>query len=254
MASCSARESCNVLSAGRGAPVRGRRSTSQESFARYGDDLVTKKESKPARAQSTADCASNKFAVPRETMNDRATHIGGREMEMRSNEARMTARLRLVEEHVRLENLHDLGGILGTFGPDARYDDEPWDDHRIGRDQVQLYYKELLAAAADFRIEVRNRYATDEAVILEVTVSGTHTGAWRDLPPTGKPISFPLCGIFTFDSEDRILGEKIYYDRATLLRQLGVFREPTSMAGRFLTAVNHPLTIAGAFGRRLIGN
>jgi steroid delta-isomerase-like uncharacterized protein len=173
-------------------------------------------------------------------------------METESNETRLNARLRLVEEHVRLENLHDLDGILGTFGKEARYDDEPWDDHRIGRDEVQLYYKELLAAADDFRIDIRNRYVTAEAVILEVTISGTHTGAWRGLPPTGRPVSFPLCGIYTFDSEDRILGEKIYYDRATVLRQLGVFREPTSLAGRLLTAINHPLTIARAFARKLM--
>jgi hypothetical protein len=51
----------------------------------------------------------------------------------------------------------------------------------------------------------------------------------------------------------RILGEKIYCDRATVLGQLGVFREPTSIAGRLLVAINHPFTIAGAFGRRLRG-
>jgi steroid delta-isomerase-like uncharacterized protein len=174
-------------------------------------------------------------------------------METESNETQLNARLRLVEEHVRLENLHDLDGILGTFGPQARYDDEPWDDHRIGRGEVQRYYKELLVAADDFRIDIRNRYVTEGAVILEVTISGTHTGTWRGLPATGRPVSFPLCGIYTFDSEDRIFGEKIYYDRATVLRQLGVFREPTSIAGRLLTAINHPLTIARALGRKVFG-
>jgi steroid delta-isomerase-like uncharacterized protein len=175
-------------------------------------------------------------------------------MEAKSSEARTKARIQIVEEHLRLENLHDLDGILGTFGPSARYDDEPWGDHRIDRDQVHLYYMQMLSAAADFRIEVRNRYVTDEAVILEVTISGTHTGAWRGLPATGKKVSFPLCGIFTFDSEDRILGEKIYYDRASIFRQLGIFWEPTSVAGRVLTAINHPLTIAGAFFRKIIGH
>jgi steroid delta-isomerase-like uncharacterized protein len=175
-------------------------------------------------------------------------------MEAGSSEARMKARLQLVEEHIRRENLHDLDGILDTFGPDARYDDEPWDDHRLGRDQVHLYYKQLLAAAPDLRIEVRQRYATDQAVILEVTISGTQTGAWRGLPGTGRSFSFPLCGIFTFDPEDRILGEKIYYDRAAILKQLGLFREPTTIAGRLLTAISHPLTIAGAFVRKIVGH
>ena len=169
------------------------------------------------------------------------------------DKARIEARLRLVEEHVRFENMHNLDGILGTFGPEARYDDEPWGDHRSGRDQVELYYRDLLTATADFCIEVRNRYATDEAVILEVTISGTHTGPWRGLPATGKKVSFPLCGIFTFDSEDRISGEKIYYDRATVLGQLGIFHEPSTIAGLLLTAINHPLTIAGAFARKIFG-
>jgi hypothetical protein len=74
-------------------------------------------------------------------MNERAIHSEANQMEEMSSEARISARIQLVEEHVRLENLHDLDGILDTFGPDARYDDEPWDDHRIGRDQVHLYYK-----------------------------------------------------------------------------------------------------------------
>ena len=171
-------------------------------------------------------------------------------MEAISRDDRIKVRLQLVEEHVRLENLHDLDGILATFGPGARYEDEPWNDHRIGHDEVHLYYKDLLGASADFQIEIKNRYTTDDAVILEVTISGTHTGAWRGLPPTGKSISFPLCGIFTFDQEDKLLGEKIYYDRATVFRQLGVFREPTTIVARFLTAINHPLTITRAFIRK----
>src|SRR5437899_3345957 len=37
-----------------------------------------------------------------------------------------TARLDTVEEHVRLENRHDLAGIMATFGSDAAYGDAPW--------------------------------------------------------------------------------------------------------------------------------
>jgi hypothetical protein len=35
--------------------------------------------------------------------------------------------------------------------------------------------------------------------------------------------------------------------RATVLRQLGVFREPSSLLGRVLTALTHPVTIARAY-------
>ena len=54
----------------------------------------------------------------------------------------------------------------------------------------------------------------------------------RGLPPTGRPVQFPLCGVFTFDAENRLAGEKIYYDRATVLHQLGVFHEPDGVVGR----------------------
>ena len=36
----------------------------------------------------------------------------------------------------------------------------------------------------------------------------------------------PLCGIYTFEDGDSLAGERIYYNRAALLRQLGVFHEP----------------------------
>jgi len=174
-------------------------------------------------------------------------------METGPNEARLKARLERVAEHVRQENLHNLDGILATFGPEARYDDEPWDDHRVGRDGVESYYRELLAAAPDLKIEVKKRHAAEETVILEVIISGTQTGAWRGLPATGRAFSFPLCGIYTFDAGDRILGEKIYYDRAAALKQLGIFREPASVMGQIATALNHPWVIMRAFVRRWLG-
>ena len=111
------------------------------------------------------------------------------------------ARLALVEEHVRLENRHDLDGIMGTFGASARYDEEPWDDHHIGREAVRAYYDALLRAMPDLAIEVGQRHVAGDAVLLEVIISGHHLGVWRGLPPTGRPVQFPLCGVFTFDAE-----------------------------------------------------
>jgi steroid delta-isomerase-like uncharacterized protein len=165
--------------------------------------------------------------------------------------ANLEARVRTVEEHVGGENAHDLGRLMQTFGPDARYDDEPWDEHHLGRDQVTTYYETLLRAMPDLNIDVRRRHVSEEAIILEVVITGTHLGPWRGLPGTGRRLEFPLCGIFTFDEQDRLLGEKIYYDRATVLRQIGMFHEPTSGVGRVMTPLTHPATMARAVGRTL---
>ncbi|HEY2745710.1 MAG TPA: ester cyclase [Polyangia bacterium] len=165
--------------------------------------------------------------------------------------ANLDARVRLVEEHVRCENDHDLARIMDTFGAEARYDDEPWNEHHEGRDRVSAYYQTLLSAAPDLHIDVRRRHVSDDAIVLEVVISGTHLGAWRGLPGTGRHLEFPLCGIYTFDAHDRLSGEKIYYDRATVLRQIGMFHEPESGIGRVMTPLMHPATVARALGRTL---
>jgi hypothetical protein len=64
-------------------------------------------------------------------------------------------------------------------------------------------------------------------------------------------VEFPLCGVYTFDAHDRLAGERIYYDRGSVLAQLGVFHEPQSTLGKLSIAVTHPLTIARALLRKL---
>ena len=160
---------------------------------------------------------------------------------------RLKTRLAAVEEHVRCENRHDLAGVMATFGTDARYDDEPWRDHRLGLGGVHSYYTELFASLPDLAIEIQHRHVASDAILLEVAIRGTHLGVWRGgLPATGRRVDFPLCGVFTFDAQDRIAGERIYYDRGTVMRQLGLFYEPESVLGRVVTALSHPLTIARA--------
>ncbi len=165
---------------------------------------------------------------------------------------RGSARIALVEQHIRLENEHDLEGVLRTFGERACYDDEPWGQHYTGLNGVRAFYEQLMSALPDLEIEVQRRHVTDDAIVVEVIIRGTHLGSWRGLPATGRRIEFPLCGLYTFDSEDRLAGERIYYDRGTVLRQLGVFHEPQSLLGQISILATHPATIARAFARKLL--
>jgi steroid delta-isomerase-like uncharacterized protein len=160
-------------------------------------------------------------------------------------------RVAALEEHVRFENLHDLEGIMKTFGEGSRYDDEAWDEHYVGAEAVRSYYTDLIRAAPDLHIDVRRRHVTPEAIVLEVVITGTHSGMWRGLPGTGKRVEFPLCAVYTFGPEGKLASEKIYFDRATVLRQLGVFHEPTRWLGRVLTPLTHPVTMTRALGRAI---
>jgi len=164
---------------------------------------------------------------------------------------RKSARLALVHEHVRLENEHHLEGVLSTFGKNANYEDEAWGDRFAGRDGVRLYYEQLIDALPDLEIRVLKEHVSESNVLLDVLICGTHLGPLRGLPATGRRVEVPLCGVYTFGDDDRLAGERIYYDRATVLRQLGVFREPQTLVGRIGLVLNHPLTIARALFRSL---
>jgi len=158
-------------------------------------------------------------------------------------------RLTIVREHIRLENAHDLTGVMDTFGPDATYDDEPWDEHHLGREAVQSFYQQLISVLPNLHIDVRKEHLTPDAIIVECVISGTHKASWRGLPATGRRIEFPVCGVYSFAADGKLAGEKIYYDRATILRQLGVFRESTNRSGKLFLFVNHPINIVTAWLR-----
>jgi len=141
---------------------------------------------------------------------------------------------------------------MATFGRRAWYDDEPWGEHHEGRDAVRSYYEDLLASLPDLRIEVTRCLAAEEGVALEVRISGTHLGSWRGLPATGRAVMFPLCGLYTFDEEGKIAGERIYYDRGSVLRQVGLYHDPQSLLGRLETLLAHPVTVTRAYARALL--
>jgi steroid delta-isomerase-like uncharacterized protein len=162
------------------------------------------------------------------------------------------ARLKLVEEHVQAEVDHDLEAIMRTWGRSPWFDDVAWNEQSYGRDQIREHYDELLTSFPDLGIEVKDRRVTEDAVILEVIVSGTHRGQWRDLPPLGRRMASRVCAIYTFDDEGMLELERTYYDKAAVLEQLGIFQDPRKPLGKVMAVITPPFAILGALARKLL--
>ena len=160
------------------------------------------------------------------------------------------ARIKLVEEHVQAEVDHDLEAIMRTWGETPWFDDVAWDEQSYGRDEIRSHYDELLHAFPDLGIEVKERRITDEAVILEVIVSGTHLGDWRDLPALGRKMASRVCAIYTFDEKGMLALERTYYDKAEVLEQLGIFHDPRTLQGKVMAVITPPFTILRGFLRK----
>jgi steroid delta-isomerase-like uncharacterized protein len=137
-----------------------------------------------------------------------------------SNQVQSQARVELVEEHIRAENLHDLHRVMDTFGQLPTLDSNG--QAYRGSEGIRAVYEELVGAFLDLRIDIKQRYASEEAVVLEILISGKHTGAWQGIPATGRAIEIPACGIFAFDEAGKIESERAYIDGALLLWQLGI--------------------------------
>jgi steroid delta-isomerase-like uncharacterized protein len=162
-----------------------------------------------------------------------------------------TQREELVRKHVEAENAADYETALATF-QHPRYEYVASDEVYDGAEEVMAHWREFDRAFPDQQIEIVKLHTADDAVLMEAIARGTHTGPFRRLPPTGRKWEQQFLAIFVFES-DGLVCERVYYDTSTVLQQLGIAREPTSLTGRLETAASHPLTISRGIVRRVIG-
>ena len=156
----------------------------------------------------------------------------------------------MVMQHMRLENEHDFPACIATFGR-PRYHVVATGETHDGAGGVEGFLLENKKAFPDFRFDPSRVTPTaDGAVLVQGVFSGTHHGTWRGLPATGRTIRFEMAVVFEFEG-DTMVGERLYFDLGTPLRQLGVARDPTSVGGRVATVANHPVTVARALVRSL---
>ena len=147
-------------------------------------------------------------------------------MSLTPDGATRAARLRAVDDHIRFECAHELDGLMTTFGSEPEWHNQAGEQVLRGHDAIRGFYAELFGGFPDFRLEVRQRHVALESVIVEGILAGTQTGEWMGIQPAGKTVAVPFCAIFTFTDDNRLKAEVVYYDRLSLLSQLGVLDLP----------------------------
>jgi steroid delta-isomerase-like uncharacterized protein len=157
----------------------------------------------------------------------------------------------VVREHMDSENRHDFDATIATFAR-PRYELIATGEIYDGEEAVRDYFARTRAAFPDQRNELRTVHHADDAVIVEFDLLGTHLGSFRGLPPTGRAFKCRMTAFFLFE-EDRLVGERVYFDSATIQRQLGIAHDPLTLRGRVATVLNHPVTLGRAVVRGVLG-
>jgi steroid delta-isomerase-like uncharacterized protein len=123
----------------------------------------------------------------------------------------------VVLEHVQAENRHDIAASVATFHTPC-YRVMPMGIVHDGEQAVGELLSGIFKGFPDFTVNIDKTYHSEDAVILEIRMKGTHLGDWAGLKATGRIVDVPVACIFEFD-EDRLMCEKVYFDMATLVNQ-----------------------------------
>ena len=88
------------------------------------------------------------------------------------------------------------------------------------------FFRILFAAFPDLHLTIHDQIAEGDKVVTRKTMSGTHQGAFVGMPATGKRMTLEILEILHIDG-GKIIGYWVFYDRLSLMHQLGVLPLPT---------------------------
>ena len=131
-------------------------------------------------------------------------------------------RANVVRDHMESENRLAFDETIATFAH-PHYELIATGTTYDGVDEVMGYYASSRAAFPDQRNEIHAIRQADDSVIVEFDLLGTHSGPFLGLAPTGREFRCRMAAFFIFEAgTDRIECERVYFDSATILHQLGI--------------------------------
>ena len=133
----------------------------------------------------------------------------------------------VVLEHVDAENVHDPDRVIATYSRDSPvFEDAPSGVRYVGGEQIAANYRHLWDGFPGLQRAITRWTFGEDSVVIELTLSGRHEGAFRGVAPSGREASLRVIAHFQFDEEGRIQQETAYYDSLTFMRHLGISPRP----------------------------
>jgi carboxymethylenebutenolidase len=139
---------------------------------------------------------------------------------------------RLWEEHTRHEfSTRDTESTLATMVDDAYVNHVPVLTGGVGKDALRIFYSVdfIPTMPPDTKLTPISRTVGDEQLVDEMIFSFTHT---QEMPwmlpgvsPTNRHVEVALVAIVRF-RDGKLAHEHIYWDQASVLKQLGLLTDP----------------------------
>jgi steroid delta-isomerase-like uncharacterized protein len=130
-------------------------------------------------------------------------------------------RMAVLREHVRAESERDIDALLAGMTSDCFNDVVGVPKPFVGPEQTAERYRKHWEGFPDFKVRVRRVLCADEScVVTENEWLGTHLGTFLGWPATGKSVRMRAIVVWHFKG-DQLWGETVFFDNASLLKQIG---------------------------------
>jgi steroid delta-isomerase-like uncharacterized protein len=135
---------------------------------------------------------------------------------------------RVWQRHLVAESRRNIEALLDNLCADPIYKIMATSVTYKGQAQVRQFYADLFEGIPEANFESVNSFVGEEGVVAESILRGAQRGSWLGIPPTNREIVLPLAIVVPM-MHGQILGERLYFDLATLARQMGIAVEAISI-------------------------
>ncbi|MGH2534523.1 MAG: ester cyclase [Thermomicrobiales bacterium] len=118
-----------------------------------------------------------------------------------------------IHRMVEAMNRHDAEAAVEAFAAEVVFWEPSYDEPRRGRDAVRRDLVGFFAMLPDIQFTSESILADGNRICHEWIYRATYGG---------RPIELRECSIGRLDGEGRLTEVRVYFDRLTLLRQLGL--------------------------------
>jgi steroid delta-isomerase-like uncharacterized protein len=133
----------------------------------------------------------------------------------------MSAQEERHQRYVEAWNRHDPAAVVAQFGVGGRYEPLPMEQSFAG-DALERFVRMVMLAFPDLTLRVLRRIPAGDLLIAEWEIGGTHLGEFLGVAPTGEYAIVRGCDVAEFAADGTIRSNHVYWDSATVARQIGV--------------------------------
>ncbi|MGH3004751.1 MAG: ester cyclase [Gaiellaceae bacterium] len=135
-----------------------------------------------------------------------------------------------VRRLVEAFNRNDLETVLDCFAADAVLHEPYVEEPIAGTERLRDFHQVLFDAFPDETLAIEQLISTGDWVIARTVASGTQTGDFLGIPPTGRRFSVPECLVYEMREDGRICNQWTYVDSGQIAQQLGYALAPAAEA------------------------